>query len=66
MTTAKFIRFHQVCGSEVLHIEELLIPKPLAGEVRIKVHAIGLNRAEYLYHSGQYLYPTAASLDSGL
>ena len=57
MNTAKFFQLNQVGGPEVLKISELPIPQPQAGEVRIKVEAIGLNRAEALYTAGYYLYP---------
>jgi NADPH:quinone reductase-like Zn-dependent oxidoreductase len=52
----KIVRFHQVGGPEVLQLEELPAPQPGEGEVRIKVEAIGLNRAEVMFRSGQYLY----------
>ena len=52
----KIIRFHEVGGPEVLKLEELPAPQPGEGEVRIKVEAIGLNRAEVMFRSGQYLY----------
>ena len=52
----KIVRFHQVGGPEVLKLEELPAPQPGKGEVRIKVEAIGLNRAEVMFRSGQYLY----------
>jgi NADPH:quinone reductase-like Zn-dependent oxidoreductase len=53
---SKIVRFHQVGGPEVLKIEDLPNPRPDKGEVRIKVDAIGLNRAEVMFRSGQYLY----------
>jgi NADPH:quinone reductase len=52
----KIVRFHQVGGPEVLKLEELPAPKPRKDEVLIKVDAIGLNRAESMFRSGQYLY----------
>jgi NADPH:quinone reductase len=39
----------------VLKLEELLAPQSGKGEVRIKVEAIGLNRAEVMLRNGQYL-----------
>jgi NADPH:quinone reductase len=57
MNTAKFFQLNQVGGPEVLKISELPIPNPASGEIRIKVQAIGLNRAEALYTAGFYLYP---------
>ncbi len=55
MDTAKVVRFHQLGGPEVLRVEELRKLEPKAGEVRIKVQAIGLNRADVLFRSGAYL-----------
>jgi NADPH:quinone reductase-like Zn-dependent oxidoreductase len=53
--TAKIVRFHELGGPEVLKIEELPLPEPSHGEVRLRVHAIGLNRAEVSFRLGQYL-----------
>jgi NADPH:quinone reductase-like Zn-dependent oxidoreductase len=54
-TMPKFLRFHQLGGPEVLKLEELPVREPQQGEVRIKVRAIGLNRAESMFYHGQYL-----------
>ncbi|MGA7080250.1 MAG: zinc-dependent alcohol dehydrogenase family protein [Terriglobales bacterium] len=51
----KIVRFHQTGGPEVLKIEDLPSQEPGKGEVRIKVQAIGLNRAESMFFHGQYL-----------
>jgi len=62
--TAKVVRFHQTGGPEVLQIEELPLPEPGPGEVRLRIKAIGLNRAEVMFREGHYLIdPT---LPSGL
>jgi NADPH:quinone reductase-like Zn-dependent oxidoreductase len=53
--TAKVVRFHILGGPEVLKIQEEPIPEPGKGEVLLKVKAIGLNRAEVMFRSGQYL-----------
>ena len=53
--TAKIVRFHAVGGPEVLKIEQVPILEPGKDEVRLKVNAIGLNRAEVMFRSGQYL-----------
>lgn len=53
--TAKIVRFHSVGGPEVLKIEQEAIPAPGKGEVVLNVKAIGLNRAEVMFRSGQYL-----------
>lgn len=60
--TAKVVRFHQTGGPEVLQIEELPLPEPGAGEVRLRIKAIGLNRAEVMFREGKYLVnPTLPS-----
>jgi len=52
---ARVIRFKETGGPEVLQIEEIEIPAPAAHEVRINVKAIGLNRAEAMWRSGNYI-----------
>ena len=52
---ARIVRFHQIGGPEVLKIEKLDVRPPGPGEVRIAVKALGLNRAESMFRSGQYL-----------
>ncbi len=51
----KIVRFHQTGGPEVLKIEDLPLAEPGKGEIRMKVEAIGLNRAEIMLRKGQYL-----------
>jgi NADPH:quinone reductase-like Zn-dependent oxidoreductase len=51
----KVVRLHQLGGPEVLKFEEQPQRQPQAGEVRIRVKAVGLNRAEAMYFRGQYL-----------
>ena len=53
--TVKIVRFHRTGGAEVLQLDDLPLPEPAAGEVRIRVKAIGLNRAEVMFRQGQYL-----------
>lgn len=52
---ARIVRFHKTGGPEVLQIEEEQVAAPAKGELQIKVHALGLNRAESMFRSGQYL-----------
>ena len=54
-TSAKIVRFHQTGDASVLKVEDLPVPEPKQGELRIRVRAIGLNRAEVMFRSGQYL-----------
>lgn len=51
----KIVRFHETGGAEVLKLEDLPLAEPGKGEVRLKVEAIGLNRAEIMFRKGQYL-----------
>ncbi|MCU1284387.1 MAG: putative oxidoreductase [Acidobacteriales bacterium] len=51
----KIVRFHELGGPEVLRIEEEPTKQPGKGEVRLKVRAMGLNRAESMFMRGQYL-----------
>jgi NADPH:quinone reductase-like Zn-dependent oxidoreductase len=51
----RVVRFHETGGPEVLRIEDLPQRDIGADEVRIRVEALGLNRAEVLYRSGRYL-----------
>ena len=53
--TVKIVRFHRTGGPEVLQLDELPLPEPAAGEVRLRVKAIGLNRAEVMFRMGRYL-----------
>ena len=52
---AKGVRFHELGGPEALKFEDHPLREPKAGEVRIRVKAVGLNRAEALYTRGYYL-----------
>ena len=52
----KIVRFHEIGGPEVLKFEDVATQEPKSGEVRLKVKAIGLNRAESMFYRGQYLY----------
>jgi NADPH:quinone reductase-like Zn-dependent oxidoreductase len=52
---AKIVRFYEYGGPEVLKIEEAPAQQPGKGEVRLRVQAIGLNRAESMFFHNQYL-----------
>ena len=52
---SRVVRFHQTGGPQVLKIEQREVGAPGAGELRIKVEAIGLNRAEAAFRAGMYL-----------
>src|SRR3977135_4541103 len=51
----RIVRFHQTGGPEVLKIAEEPLVQPRQGEVRLRVQALGLNRAEAMFRSGAYL-----------
>ena len=51
----RIVRFHQTGGPEVLKFEEEPSRSPGRGEVRLKIQASGLNRAESMYYHGFYL-----------
>ena len=51
----KIVRIHQTGPAEVLRIEDLPEQQPKEDEVRLRVEAIGLNRAEIMFRNGTYL-----------
>lgn len=51
----RVVRFHEYGGPEVLRIENLEVGDPAPGEVRVRVEAIGLNRAEAGFRAGHYI-----------
>ena len=52
---ARIVRFHELGSADVLKIEEVADEPLAADEARIRVAAIGLNRAECLLRQGRYL-----------
>ncbi len=59
---ARTLRIHQAGGPEVLEFEELELPDPGPGEVRIRHTAIGLNFQDIYTRSGQYPAPMPTGL----
>jgi len=55
--TARIVRFHKIGPPEVLQLDELPLPAPDNAEVRLRVKAIGLNRAEVHFRQGRYRFP---------
>ncbi len=51
----RIVRFARFGGPEVLEIHEEPLVEPGEGEVRIRVEAIGLNRAEIMLRTGAYI-----------
>ncbi|WP_375457950.1 quinone oxidoreductase [uncultured Enterovirga sp.] len=52
------VRVHQYGGPEVLTYEEIDLPAPAAGEVRVRQTAIGVNYIDTYFRSGAYQAPT--------
>ena len=55
LSTAKMVRFYATGDASVLKVEDLPVQEPGKYELRIKVEAIGLNRAEIMFRNGAYL-----------
>jgi NADPH:quinone reductase len=50
----KAIRIHEFGGPEVLKLEEVVTPKPSAGEVLVRIHAAGVNPYDTYMRAGTY------------
>src|SRR5258708_10014804 len=50
----KAIRVHQFGGPEVLKLEEIPLPKPEAGQVLLRVRAVGVNPYDAYMRAGTY------------
>lgn len=55
---ARIVRLDKTGDASVLKLVDVPPTAPGAGEVRLRVEAIGLNRAEVGYRAGRYLEPT--------
>ena len=60
----KAIRIHQTGGPEVLHYEDVELPAPAIGEVRVRHAAIGVNFIDTYHRSGLYKVPLPAGIGS--
>ena len=60
----KAIRIHQTGGPEVLHYEDVELPAPAVGEVRVRHVAIGVNFIDTYHRSGLYKVPLPAGIGS--
>jgi NADPH2:quinone reductase len=52
------VRIHQFGPADVMQVEEVALPTPKAGEVRIKLAAVGLNFIDIYHRTGAYAIPT--------
>ena len=59
---SRFIRFERTGGPEVLQWVEADVPPPLAGEVRIRHEAVGVNFIDTYHRSGLYPVPLPSGL----
>jgi NADPH2:quinone reductase len=59
------VRVHKYGGPEVLTYEEVEVPAPGSGQVRIKNHACGINYIDTYFRSGLYPSPTGLPFISG-
>ena len=50
----KAIRVHEFGGPEVLKLEEVVTPRPSAGEVLVRMHAAGVNPYDTYMRAGTY------------
>ncbi|MDL1895932.1 quinone oxidoreductase [Anaerolineae bacterium CFX7] len=56
------VRIHETGGPDVLRYEEIETPQPGAGQVRVKLHAIGINYIDTYHRTGLYKLPLPAIL----
>jgi NADPH:quinone reductase-like Zn-dependent oxidoreductase len=65
---SRTIKFVQAGGPEVLEFIEMEVPAPGPNEVRIKVKAIGINRADSMWRNDKYvespIFPAGLGYDS--
>ncbi|MGJ7492892.1 NADP-dependent oxidoreductase [Variovorax sp. ZT4R33] len=55
--TMKAIRLHAFGGPEVLRYEDAPVPEPKSGEVRVRVHAVGINPPDWYLRDGHKMLP---------
>lgn len=58
------VRIHEFGDADVLRIEDIVPGQPGAGEVRLRVYAVGLNRTEVTLRSGRS--PAKPPLPTGI
>jgi NADPH:quinone reductase-like Zn-dependent oxidoreductase len=55
--TMKAVRLHAYGGPEVLRYEDAPVPEPRPGEVRVRVHAVGINPPDWYLREGYKMLP---------
>jgi NADPH:quinone reductase-like Zn-dependent oxidoreductase len=62
------VRIHEFGGADVLKIEDAAVREPGPGQVRLRIHAVGLNRTEVTLRSGRspvkHLLPCSAGFEA--
>jgi NADPH:quinone reductase len=58
----KAIRIHETGGPEVLRLEEVPLPAPVAGQARVRHTAIGVNFIDTYHRTGLYKLPLPSGL----
>lgn len=66
ISTMRAIQFHQFGSAEELFLGDFPTPEPTAHQVRVKVKATALNRADLLQREGKYPPPPGESSIMGL
>ena len=63
----KAIRVHEAGGPEVLRWEDINVPAPGKGEIRVRHTAVGLNYIDVYHRTGLYpmKYPTVIGMEGG-
>ena len=56
------IRIHETGGVETMRVDEIAVPAPGAGEVRLRVEAAGVNFIDTYQRSGLYVVPLPHTL----
>ena len=59
------VRVHKHGGPEVLTFEDIEIPKPGQGQIKIKQHACGVNFIDTYFRMGMYPSPVGMPFVSG-
>jgi NADPH:quinone reductase-like Zn-dependent oxidoreductase len=66
--TSKMIRFHETGRPDVLKVEDALLRGPKAGEVLVRMEALGLSRIDALWREGSYfeqpVFPSGIGYDA--
>ncbi|MFI6595174.1 NADP-dependent oxidoreductase [Nonomuraea sp. NPDC050536] len=66
MLTSRAARYATYGGPEVLHVDELPIPQPGPGQVRLAVQAAGINAIDWKFRQGMTGRPLEAPAGTGM